>query len=36
MWSELKHFTNIPMTKKVKKRKIIINNQKKLFEWGGI
>jgi len=36
MWSELKHFTNIPVTKKVKKQRMIKKNQKTLFEWGGI
>jgi len=36
MWSELKHFTNIPVTIKVKTQRMIKKNQKTLFEWGGI
>jgi len=34
MWSELKHFTTIPVTVKVKNQRLINKNQKTLFEWG--
>ena len=34
MWSELKHFTTIPVTVKVKRQRLIKKNQKTLFEWG--
>jgi len=36
MWSELKHFTTIPVTVKVKRQRLIKKNQKTLFEWGQV